>query len=68
MPKNILADPNPNTFLKYYKQIETYEKFLGNKDIKIHAGQTTKDSPSFIGVDGKRKLESIDVVQKICLG
>ena len=51
------CDPNPNTFLKYYKQIETYEKFLGNTDVKIHAGQTTKDSPSFIGV-----------VQKIYLG
>ena len=62
------CDPNPNTFLKYYKQIETYEKFLGNTDVKIHAGQTTKDSPSFIGVDGKKKLEFTDVVQKIYLG
>ena len=43
-------------FKSIIKQIETYEKFLGNKDIKIHAGQTTKDSPSFIGVDGKKKV------------
>ena len=50
------CDPNPNTFMQYYKQIETYEKFLGNTDVKIHAGQTTKDSPSFIGVDGKKKV------------
>ena len=50
------CDPNPNTFMQYYKQIETYEKFLGNTDVKIHAGQTTEDSPSFIGVDGKKKV------------
>ena len=50
------CDPNPNTFNKYYQQIETYEKLLGNTDVKIHAGQTTKDSASFIGVDGKKKV------------
>ena len=50
------CDPNPKTFNKYYEQIKTYEKFLGNKEPKLYAGQTTKDSPTFIGVDGKKKV------------
>ena len=53
------CDPNPNTFLKYYKQIETYEKFLGNTDVKIHAGQTTKDcaftSPPYFSTEEYNK-------------
>ena len=50
------CDPNPNTFSKYYQQIETYEKLLGNTDVKIHAGKMTENSASFIGVEGKKKV------------
>jgi len=50
------CDPNPGTFQKYYHQIETYEKFLGNKNVKIFAGQSNQNTPPYITVEGKKKV------------
>ena len=50
------CDPNPRTYGEYYKQIQTYEKLLGNKEPKIYAGQKTDSTPPYIMIEGKKKV------------